>query len=57
MWRTGVPQWRPLAPWWCHPITWPAYLTTANRSAHNSKQNRQDKIVFQIQTMVSCLLF
>ena len=46
-WRHVAPQWRHRVPQGCHPITWPADLTTANRSAHNSKQNKLVRSVEQ----------
>ena len=47
-WRHVVPRWRHRAPQGCHPITWPADLTTANRSEHNSKQDKLVRFVEQI---------
>ena len=46
-WRHVAPQWRQRAPQGCHPITWPADLTTANRSEHNIKQNKLVRSVEQ----------
>ena len=46
-WRHVAPQWRHRAPQGCHPITWPADLTTANRSEHNIKQNKLVRSVEQ----------
>ena len=39
-WCHVAPQWHLVAPRWCHLITWPADLTTATRSASNSKSNK-----------------
>ena len=44
---TVAPHWAKVAPSGAILITWPADLTTANRSEHNSKQNKLVRSVEQ----------